>query len=156
MSSARSLFEQVDSDGNGELSFDEFASWWSRRQLATSGSLDDSVMSLMRQQWTRLDVDGSGTLDREEFEVMLTDLATSEYDKSLGFDAASGVTITSDGEAAVAKFMEAHGLVLRPLRKPPPLATLRGSGGRSFAETTTYNPLSAGGTDADGAWAADV
>eukprot|EP01045_Picozoa_sp_COSAG04_P044981 COSAG04_NODE_15534_length_529_cov_0.679070_1_plen_61_part_01 len=61
----------MDADGNGVISFDEFASWWSRRQLATAGSLDDTVMSSMERQWAELDVDGSGDLDCDEVEAVL-------------------------------------------------------------------------------------
>ena len=47
---AQTLSKQIDADGNGVLSFEEFASRWSRRQLVTAGALDASVMSSMEQQ----------------------------------------------------------------------------------------------------------
>ena len=163
--SARALFERVDVDGNNSLSFEEFASWWSRRQLATAGSLDDKLMSSMRQQWAELDVDGSGSLDCEEFEALITSLATSNWAEA--YDAKKGkayfynkkTKVTKwhrpDDETAVSEFMQTNGLVLQPSRKPPALEALRRhsaatrpSDGRTTTETT-HNPMSGAAFDVE-------
>jgi hypothetical protein len=52
----------VDSNQSGTISFDEFASWWSRRTVATGGALDEELIGRMQQQWAELDTDGSGDL----------------------------------------------------------------------------------------------
>ena len=59
---AQTLFRQVDSNQSGTISFDEFASWWSRRTVATGGALDEELIGRMQQQWAELDTDGSGDL----------------------------------------------------------------------------------------------
>jgi len=141
---AQQLFSRVDTDANGVLSLDEFATWWSRRSLITGKNLDASLMENMRAQWDKLDLDGSGDLDAGEFATFLAELAASEwqehYDSSKGrsyyHNAKTGETRWQepDNDSAVAGFMETNGLVAS--RKPPSLASLQTS------KMTTVNPLS--------------
>jgi hypothetical protein len=69
---AISIFAQVDTDGNGTVSYDEFARWWGRKQLALTGVLDESKISELKHQWDVFDVDKSGNLDPQEFSAVLT------------------------------------------------------------------------------------
>ena len=104
-------------------------------------------------------MDGSGDLDCREFEAAVTNLATSDwseaYDGERGkayyFNRQTNETRwhRPDSEAAVSEFMQANGLVLQPLIKPPALETLREPGapsgsGRARTETT-HNPMSMSG-----------
>ena len=43
---AEALFRAVDRDGDGQISFQEFASFWTERQLATTGTLGELSLSL--------------------------------------------------------------------------------------------------------------
>ena len=94
----------------------------------------------------------------------MTYLATSDWteaydgerDKTYYFNRLTNETRwhRPDSEAAVEEFMQANGLVLQPLRKPPALETLRGPGGKSApngrARTeTTHNPMSASTFDVE-------
>ena len=87
-SQAAVLFERVDRDGSGLISFDEFFEWWSHRQLSTGRALDKTAAAKIQQQWSVLDRDGSGSLDKNEFESLMTDLATSEWKEA--FDDENG------------------------------------------------------------------
>ena len=157
--SAQALFTQIDVDKNGVLSLDEFASWWSRRQLATGGSLDDAVMDSMREQWAALDLDGSGDLDRGEFEAVMTSLATSDWTEAFDEDRGKAYYYNRqtkqtrwqqpDGEAAVEDFMKANCLVLQPLRRPPPLETLRPPRRKEAASERTENPVARAAFDVE-------
>ena len=141
------------------LSFDEFASWWSRRQLATGGSLDDAVMDSMREQWAALDLDGSGDLDRGEFEAVMTSLATSDWEEAFDEDRGKAYYYNRqtnevqwhqpDGEAAVGAFMKANGLVLQRLTRPPPLETLRPPRRKEAASERTENPMARAAFDVE-------
>lgn len=46
---ASEVFQAVDSDGSGSISFEEFSRWWSERQLATMGKLKDNDTATMAQ-----------------------------------------------------------------------------------------------------------
>ena len=80
-------------------------------------------------------MDGSGDLDRGEFETVMTSLATSDWAEAFDEDRGKAYYYNRqtnevqwhqpDSEAAVEDFMRANGLVLQPLRQPPPLETLR-------------------------------
>ena len=61
---AVALFEQVDRDGSGLISFDEFVDWWAQRQLSTGHALDKILAEKIQKQWNELDRDGSGYLDK--------------------------------------------------------------------------------------------
>ena len=149
------LFELVDRDGSGLISFAGFVEWWSHRQLSTGHTLDDGLAAKMKQRWKELDRDGSGDLDKTEFESLMAELATSEWREA--FDANKGKVYyyntrtkkTSwrqpDADAAIADFMATNGLAAP--RKPPDLSTLRppirrGNADTNVAAATTINPLS--------------
>jgi len=132
---ARELFKRVDTDQNGVLNFDEFASWWLRRQqLAGGSSLDTQLLDTTREQWATLDSDGSGDLSCDEFETLLGQLATSDWEEA--FDPATGSFYYAnaktketrwekpDDATAIDGFMTEHGL--KPSRvKPPSLQSLK-------------------------------
>ena len=77
MAAIPTLLLAADANGDGVLSFEEFASWWSRRELATAGSLDDSVMSSMEQQWA--DLDASWVLNCDTY------VASGEWSDGVGW-----------------------------------------------------------------------
>ena len=61
---AEAIFATVDRDGSGSISFDEFATWWSRRTVATTGEVNAELMGEMQAMWSQYDVDSSGALVR--------------------------------------------------------------------------------------------
>ena len=75
--SADALFDAVDIDGSGGVSFAELAEWWQSRQAAI-GKADDSL-SRAEQVFAELDEDGSGMLDRLEFKAILTEVVMGEW-----------------------------------------------------------------------------
>ena len=158
--SAQALFDGVDVDGSGLISFDEFVTWWSGRLLATGGSLDKHLAARVQQKWDALDTDGSGSLDRDEFESLMTELATSEwketFDQSQGkvyyYNAKTKVTKWQlpDQDSVVADFIQANGLASVPARSkrppavlPPPLGSLKARPTTIPRGETTVNPLMA-------------
>ena len=154
----RVLFDRVDLDHSGVLNFDEFSSWWLRRQQligAAGSTLDDKLLATMRAQWAELDADGSGDLSCDEFGTLISQLAASDWEEM--FDHATGRSYfvnaktnetrwqKPDDDEAVGTFMEANGLA-NPLRKPPALDSLKPpsqgrSQGQSQATETTVNPV---------------
>jgi len=65
----------MDVDGNGEVDFDEFAKWWREGGSMTRAEREEKLAltrrrfnrdSAIRQVFDDFDVDGNGTLDREE------------------------------------------------------------------------------------------
>ena len=167
-SQAAVLFERVDRDGSGLISFAEFVEWWSHRQLSTGHTLDTGLAAKMQQRWKELDRDNSGNLDKTEFESLMAELATSEWREA--FDANKGKVYyyntrtkkTSwrqpDAAATAADFMATNGLAaprkppdpstLRPpiqrghAERPRGEATRRGNADANVSATTTINPLS--------------
>ena len=156
--SAQALFDGVDMDGSGLISFDEFMTWWSGRLLATGGSLDKHLAARVQQKWDALDTDGSGSLDRDEFESVMTELATSEwkeaFDQSKGkvyyYNVKTKVTKWQlpDQDSVVADFIQANGLASVPARSkhpsavsPPPLGSLKARPATTPRGKTTVNPL---------------
>jgi Ca2+-binding EF-hand superfamily protein len=76
------IFEQIDVDGSGMISLDEFLEWWTLRTLRTGAG--EAMKDVARDLFTRFDVDGSGEVDREEFEQILGGLrAWHEEQKAL-------------------------------------------------------------------------
>jgi hypothetical protein len=86
--SPQEVFERVDRDGSGLICFDEFSQWWTQRQLATTGTLDEAALAGIQPAWQDAGVDGSGELDRDEFTSVIHLMAKSEWQEA--FDAASG------------------------------------------------------------------
>eukprot|EP01043_Picozoa_sp_COSAG02_P042922 COSAG02_NODE_3692_length_6376_cov_17.973395_5_plen_917_part_00 len=148
------LFDRVDRDGSGLISFDEFFDWWSHKQLSTGLALDKVAATKIQERWNELDKDGSGSLDKDEFESVMTDLATSEWKEAFDQNKCNVYYYNTrtketrwrqpDAQAAIEDFMTANGLTA--LRKPPPLAVirppLRGVNAASGTIATTTNPLS--------------
>ena len=126
-SQAEALFRMVDTDGSGQISYNEFASWWSRRQLATLGALDEGTMEDAKKLWVELDADGSGDLDPEEFSKLMAKLATSDwkeaYDQGRGkpyyYNKKTKETRwhEPDAEGAVTAFMSSSGIEVQPRPK---------------------------------------
>ena len=85
---AAEIFQQVDADCNGKISFEEFSVWWSERQLATQGALNEDTMVQMRRVWDECDEDGNGQLDLDEFGAVFKKVAESEWRRAV--DPSSG------------------------------------------------------------------
>ena len=67
----RSLFNQFDKDGSGELEIPEFRDAWNF--LGLHGS-DEEI----KRAFTSVDVDGSGKVDRREFATAIRDSRVEE------------------------------------------------------------------------------
>ena len=81
-SQTSAIFREVDMDGGGTISFDEFSRWWVHRQMITgevSSELNEGMLKKMKNIWNEADEDGSGELDPEEFDVILTRMAQSSH-----------------------------------------------------------------------------
>ena len=119
---AAEIFQQVDADRSGKISFEEFSVWWSERQLATQGALNEDTMVEMRRVWDECDEDGNGQLDLDEFVAVLNKVAESEWRRAV--DASSGrpylyhkVTketrwVETDSAAQVTEFLKRQGIDL--------------------------------------------
>ena len=84
------LFDVVDTDRSGNISFDEFEAFWQQRRRIIGDSADDGKVAQARSFFTDLDEDGSGLLDREEFRVIMAEMVASDWTPRL--DRASGRT----------------------------------------------------------------
>ena len=91
---AEHLVKQLDTDGNGDVSFDEFASWWDATtasslaamaevvsdRLAALETVEESIRGgsdAITRVFNSLDADGSGTLDSEELRTALGQLGVT-------------------------------------------------------------------------------
>jgi hypothetical protein len=84
------LFDVVDLDRRGHISFDEFEAFWQWRLRTIGDPADDGTLAQARSLFTDLDEDGSGWLDRVEFRVIMAEVAASDWTPRL--DRASGRT----------------------------------------------------------------
>ena len=66
----RALFNVLDSDGGGEVEFDEFAEAWSMMSGGDRAASDDARNIF----FNTIDIDRSGTMDFEEFVKLMNDL----------------------------------------------------------------------------------
>lgn len=64
----RAAFEEMDDDGNGEISFQEFASWWQNVRENDRRKVRRKV----RNAFHKLDRNGDGTIDKQEFAMMMS------------------------------------------------------------------------------------
>jgi hypothetical protein len=90
MLSVDELFDVVDTDKNGHISFAEFEAFWRQRLQAMGESTADEALARARSIFEDLDEDGTGSLDREEFRVVMTEVLASEWTPRL--DRVSGRT----------------------------------------------------------------
>ena len=96
--------------------------WWSERQLATQGALNEDTMVEMRRVWDECDEDGNGQLDLDEFGAVFKKVAESEWRRAV--DPSSGnpylyhkVTketrwVETNSAAQVADFLKRQGIEL--------------------------------------------
>ena len=119
---AAEIFQQVDANRSGKISFQEFRVWWSERQLATQGAVNEDTMVEMRRVWDECDEDGNGQLDLDQFGAVLDEVAESEWCRAV--DPSSGrpyfyhkVTketrwVEANSAAQVAEFLKRQGIDL--------------------------------------------
>ena len=86
---ADALFDAVDADSSGEVSFPELVAWWEDRQRAL-GKADDGSLGKIESIFADLDEDNSNSLNREEFKMILTDVVMGNWVAAQ--DAVSGRT----------------------------------------------------------------
>lgn len=92
------LFKRIDSDGNGEIEFDEFAQIMSRRMKK------DEWIESMRAAFSSFDKDGSGSISVEELREVLVEkmgqeISNDELDRLVRLADANG-----DGEIDFEEF----------------------------------------------------
>ena len=73
--SGSQLFDAVDENGNGLISYDEFQVWWE----AQADAAEEAILDELAIAWATFDQDGSGDLDEHEFSQVsnATQLLTS-------------------------------------------------------------------------------
>ena len=71
-----SLFDIIDVDGSGDVSFDEFVRWWEENQHPAD---DGRKLEAALRVFTNLNVDGSGLLDRFDFKAVLEMLQDRQW-----------------------------------------------------------------------------
>eukprot|EP01045_Picozoa_sp_COSAG04_P027898 COSAG04_NODE_4191_length_2243_cov_16.271922_4_plen_216_part_01 len=86
--SAAAIFAEIDADHSGALSFEEFRRWWSDRQAATTGRVDEAVLAKGEELFAQKDADGNGVLSLVEFSAVLSALAGDEWAEAV--DPSSG------------------------------------------------------------------
>lgn len=77
------VFNIVDKDGSGAISFQEFAGWLTRRQMATQGFVTPGNLKEWQVSWTKFDADGSHTLCRDEFKKVMEDIADKDWGEAI-------------------------------------------------------------------------
>jgi Ca2+-binding EF-hand superfamily protein len=70
---------EMDADGGGEVSFQEFYTWWDQCQDGVLGEAKkviegNTLRAGIREYFEKVDADGSGTLDREEIRALCQDM----------------------------------------------------------------------------------
>ncbi len=78
------VFNAVDAEGRGGISYDAFESWWMSRQTALErpAQLGDGAETLarVRKVWYELDNDDDGLIDRTDFMRILSETIKFEWD----------------------------------------------------------------------------
>ena len=70
METTTRLFEQMDANHDGRVSWDEFLQWWSREsEVAGAGGEVDGLLA--KNAFEQLDLDGNGHLSKEELQKLL-------------------------------------------------------------------------------------
>merc|ERR1719197_2179221 len=68
------VMDELDVDGDGEVSFVEFKEWWDSQQFQSEEDRDVELSDLFEQ----VDTDGSGEIDWDEFLVMVASQLSRE------------------------------------------------------------------------------
>ena len=73
------LFKEIDKDGSGDISVEEFLLWWETTWLAATGNkeMNEKTMAAATIAFHELDEDGSGELERNEIVALLHKLGVS-------------------------------------------------------------------------------
>lgn len=87
------VFRMIDKDGTGEITLDDLVEGFIRMKLSMRG--EERAISFIRNTFTEMDADGSGTLDVEEFHTLITQpnalrklstLGVTDFDVACIFD----------------------------------------------------------------------
>ena len=68
--------KEMDGDGNGDVDFEEFKTWWEGRGGKTAAEEDLRIFTDIERMFKELDTDGSGDLDREEVRQLFVKMGT--------------------------------------------------------------------------------
>lgn len=96
------LFEKYDEDGNGVLSFKEFALMWNAVGEEFAG---DDELGLVESAFRFFDSDGGGTIERSEFRTMMLELGDPLTEEEIG-DFFSAVDVNNDGTMSYQEFVD--------------------------------------------------
>ena len=123
------MFSAVDADGSGQISLYEFSSWWTARQLATTGSLNKGLVDELQRQWRKYDTDRSGELDEQEFARVIDTVVAEEWEQRYDVAQARAYFLNrSTGErrdhppdsgSAVEAFLKKNGIDVQRAWKTP-------------------------------------
>eukprot|EP01052_Picozoa_sp_SAG31_P031226 SAG31_NODE_3287_length_4459_cov_117.198394_1_plen_190_part_10 len=78
------MFRQVDNDGSGSISFKEFEPWFLQQDFQYQQRVSNKKPSMkegdskLRRAWLGADVDGSGSLDKNELRKVLVEMDVGE------------------------------------------------------------------------------
>ena len=96
---------ELDVDGDGEIDYQEFAAWWKVHEQKDSHADLGKKSKKMRDTWEAVDLDGSGSLSKEEvrtmFDMMDKKLSNKKFNKA--FKAMDG---DGSGEIEYIEFVE--------------------------------------------------
>eukprot|EP01083_Nonionella_stella_P175909 614115_1 len=71
----------VDTDGSGEVDYNEFKKWWSQSDRFAMFALDDESLESRKaamETFQAHDADMSGTIEKDEFESLYNDLVSQK------------------------------------------------------------------------------
>ena len=102
---AEACYMLVDKDGGGDVSFQEFFGWF--RSGEGFRNIDDSSRYYYIQKaiakFKEYDKDGNGTIDKEEFKILMRSLG--ESDESKFDDALRALDTSGDGKISFTEFL---------------------------------------------------
>ena len=101
-------FAAIDTDGTGEITYDEFQAFWRTDRRFESLRLDEGRQTIVRQltEYFRFfDEDFSGELDAVEFQQLYDNLLTQGYNLPAFDETMAIVDKTGDGLIGFNEFM---------------------------------------------------
>ena len=120
---------EMDGDGSGEVSFEEFREWWNKQLtqqvLEHHGTDRDPHEEYLKNYWSKADADGSGILDRDELQGLMARLGRLLQEEEL--DVAFAI-MDEDGSGGIEygefrnwfEWLQAEDLTIGRLHADPP------------------------------------